>query len=103
MTLKDLDALVEECTGVGHPARSQQQKQNLVNIIGVMGDPENLLVGHMQAGTLLFRDIVMNTAGGRNPFSNIGVRYQGSCDDVALEPRHHPVRSRSGCGRAGQI
>jgi hypothetical protein len=86
MTLKDLDARVDECTGVGHPAtaRSEQQKQNLANIIGVMGYPENLLVRHMQAGTLLFRDIVKNTTGGRNPFSNIGVRYKGSSDDVAL-------------------
>ena len=30
----------------------------------------------MQAGTLPFRDIVKNTMGGRNPFSNIGVRYK---------------------------
>jgi len=86
MTLKDLDTVVDECTGVGHPAaaRSEAQKQNLANILGVMGYPENLLVRHMQAGTLLFRDIVKNTTGGRNPFSNIGVRYKGSSDDVAL-------------------
>ena len=86
MTLKDLDAVVDECTGVGHPAavRSDQQKQNLTNILGVMGYPENLLVRHMQAGTLLFRDMVKNTAGGHNPFSNIGIRYRGSSDDDAL-------------------
>jgi len=86
MTLKDLDAVVDECTGVGHlaAARSDQQRQNLANIIGVMGYPENLLVRHMQAGTLLFRDIVKNTTGGRNPFSNTGVRYKGSSDDLAL-------------------
>jgi hypothetical protein len=86
MTLKDLDAIVDDCTGVGHPAaaRSEQQKRHLANILGVMGYPENLLVRHMQAGTLLFRDIVKNTTGGRNPFSNIGVRYKGSSDDVAL-------------------
>jgi len=86
MTLKDLDAVVDECTGVGHPAaaRSESQKQNLANILGVIGYPENLLVRHMQAGTLLFRDIVKNTTGGRNPFSNVGVRYKGSSDDAAL-------------------
>src|SRR5260370_3283637 len=86
MTLKDLDTVVDECTGVGHPAaaRSDRQKQNLANILGVMGYPENLLVRHMQAGTLLFRDIVKNTSGGRNAFSNVGVRYKGSADDVAL-------------------
>jgi hypothetical protein len=86
MTLKDLDTVIDECTGVGHPAaaRSEQQKQNLANIIGVIGYPENLLVRHMQAGTLLFRDIVKNTTGGRNPFSNVDVHYKGSSDDVAL-------------------
>jgi hypothetical protein len=86
MTLKDLDAVVDECTGVGHPAaaRSESQKQNLANILGVIGYPENLLVRHMQAGTLLFRDIVKNTTGGRNPFSNVGIRYKGSSDDAAL-------------------
>jgi hypothetical protein len=86
MTLKDLDTIVDECTGAGHPAaaRSEQQKQNLANILGVMGYPENLLVRHMQAGTLLFRDIVKNTTGGRNPFSNVGVHYKGSSDDDAL-------------------
>ena len=86
MTLKDLDTVVDECTGVGHPAaaRTAQQKQNLANIIGVMGYPEALLVRHMQAATLLFRDIVKNTTGGRNPFSNVNVRYKGSSDDAAL-------------------
>jgi hypothetical protein len=86
MTLKDLDAVVDECTGVGHPAsaRGERQKQNLANILGVMGYPENLLVRHMQAATLLFRDIVENTTGGRNPFSNVGVHYRGSSDDAAL-------------------
>jgi len=86
MMLKDLETVVDECTGVAHPAaaRSNQQRQNLANILGVMGYPENLLVRHMQAGTLLFRDIVKNTTGGRNPFSNIGVHYKGSSDDVAL-------------------
>jgi len=86
MTLKDLDTVVDACTGVGHPAasRSEQQKQNLANILGVMGYPENLLVRHMQAGTLLLRDIVKNTTGGRNAFSNVGVRYKGSSDDAAL-------------------
>lgn len=86
MSLKDLSALVDECTGVDHPAaaRSETQKQNLANILGVMGYPENLLVRHMQAATLLFRDLVKNTTGGRNPFTNAGTRYHGSADDAAL-------------------
>jgi alpha-beta hydrolase superfamily lysophospholipase len=86
MTLKDLDAAVEECTGVSKPAaqRSEQQKKNLADIIGVMGYPENLLVRHMQAATLLFRDIVQRTTGGRDPFDNTGIRYHGSSNDEEL-------------------
>jgi hypothetical protein len=86
MTLRDLAAAVDECTGVSHPAaaRSETQKQNLANILGVMGYPEGLLVRHMQAATLLFQDIVKNNTGGRNPFSNIGMSYRGSTDDAAL-------------------
>jgi hypothetical protein len=86
MTLKDLETTIDECTGISHPAaaRSEPQKQNLANILGVMGYRENLLVRHMQAGTLLFRDIVRNTTSGRNPFSNVGVHYKGSSDDAAL-------------------
>src|SRR5258707_15414909 len=84
MTLKDLDAVVDECTGVGHPAaaRSDRQKQNLANILGVMGYPENLLVRHMQAGTLLFRDIVNNTTGGGKPFSKTGARPKSAAPDA---------------------
>jgi hypothetical protein len=86
MTLKDLDAVVDECTGVSKPAaaRSEEQKKNLAEIIGVMGYPENLLVRHMQAATLLFRDIVQRTTGGRNPFDNNGIRYHGSSNDDEL-------------------
>jgi len=41
LTLKDMDARVDECTGVSKPAaaRSDQQKQNLANIIGVWDFP----------------------------------------------------------------
>jgi hypothetical protein len=86
MTLKDLDAVVDACTGVSKPAaeRSDAQKKNLAEIIGVMGYPENLLVRHMQAATLLFRDIVQRTTGGHNPFDNTGVRYRGSSNDEEL-------------------
>jgi hypothetical protein len=86
MTLKDLDAVVDECTGVLHPAaqRSEPQKKNLADIIGVMGYPENLLVRHMQAATLLFHDVVERTTAGRNPFDNAGVRYHGSSNDDEL-------------------
>jgi hypothetical protein len=86
VTLKDIEALVDECTGLtqGADARSPQQKQNLANILGVMRFPEPLLLRHMQSATFLFREIVERTTGGRNAFSNVGVTYKGSSDDVAL-------------------
>jgi hypothetical protein len=45
MTLNGLAAIIDECTGISHPAaaRNDKQKQNLANILGVMGYPENLL------------------------------------------------------------
>ena len=38
---------------------------------------------HMQSAAFLFRDIVQ-MLGGRNPFSNEGIRYAGSDDDERL-------------------
>jgi hypothetical protein len=86
VTLKAIEALIDECTGFTKPAdaRSPQENQNLANILGVMRFPQSLLLRHMQAGTFLFREIVERTTGGRNPFSNVGVIYKGSSDDVAL-------------------
>ena len=65
-------------------ARSASQKQNLADILAVMGYPEALLVRHLQAATLTFRDVVERITGGRNPFTNVGVQYKGSRDDAAL-------------------
>src|SRR5262245_7606071 len=86
VTLKDIQALIDECTGLSMApdARSPQQKQNLANILGVMRFPESLLLRHMQAGTFLFREIVERTTGGGNAYSNVGVTYKGSSDDAAL-------------------
>jgi hypothetical protein len=86
VALKDIQALVDECTGVtmAAGARSPQQKQNLANILGVMRFPEALLLRHMQSATFLFREIVERTTNGRNPYSNVGVTYKGSSDDAAL-------------------
>lgn len=86
VTLKDLERIVDQCTGVATApeARSETQRQNLANILGVMGFPERVLYRHMQSATLLFRNIVLETTGGGNPFSNVGIRYTGSTDDAAL-------------------
>jgi hypothetical protein len=86
MTLKELGEVVDQCTGVAHTAaeRTELQKQNLANILGVIRVPENMLIRHMQAATLLFREIADRTTHGKSAFSNMGVRYTGSSDDTAL-------------------
>jgi hypothetical protein len=86
MTIRELTVLVDECTGISlaADARSASQKQNLADILAVMGYPETLLVRHLQAATLTFRDIAERITGGRNPFTNVGVQYKGSHDDAAL-------------------
>src|SRR5260370_30725065 len=85
MTLKDLDTVVDECTGVRHPAaaRSDRQKQNLADILRVMGYPENLLRRHMLAGTVFFLDIAKHTTPPRKASSNHGVPHYGSIDDAS--------------------
>ena len=85
MTVRDLDKRVADCTGVGElpERRTEAQKRNLANILGVTHIVEKSLVGNMNWSTFLFRDIVRRLDG-RNPFSNVGVRYTGSDDDEAL-------------------
>jgi len=86
MTLKEMGVRIDECTGVTKPAgeRTDQQKQNLSNIIGVVRIPERMLVRHMQAALFIFRDITLGVAHGQSAFSNVDVHYQGSSDDAAL-------------------
>src|SRR6185503_9332835 len=69
MTLDELTARVDECTGVAqHPgARTALQKKNLANILAVGGFPEIVLIRHMQYGTFNFRDIA-NITHGKSPF-----------------------------------
>jgi hypothetical protein len=86
MTLKEMEARVDECTGVSKPApeRTELQKQNLANIIGVMGFSDRLLTRHMQSATFIFRDIAGRITQGKSAFTNIGILYHGSSDDAAL-------------------
>jgi pimeloyl-ACP methyl ester carboxylesterase len=85
MTPDQLTARVDECTGVARPvnARSELQKRNLANILGVVGFSEGVLMRHMQYGTFIFRDIAGITQG-HSAFSNIDSRYRGSDNDEAL-------------------
>ena len=86
MTPRELEKRVNECTGVRTPIerRTAEQKRNLRNILAVIRIPESSLVGHMNWSTFLFSDIVVNRLGGKNPFTNAGVRYAGSDDDETL-------------------
>lgn len=86
MTSAGLRARLQECTGyASDPAdRTALQQRNLDDILAVTRIPERALASHLQFATFTFRDIVSTRLGGRNPFSNRGVRYSGSHDDKAL-------------------
>ncbi|MFD8505534.1 hypothetical protein ACFV2L_22865 [Streptomyces sp. NPDC059687] len=86
MTTTGLRARLQECTGYESPPaeRTALQQRNLDDILAVTGIPERTLESHLRFATFTFRDIVTNRLGGRNPFSNMGVRYSGSHDDKAL-------------------
>lgn len=86
MTARDLEARVNDCTGIALPAaqRSAAQARNLANILAVVPVPERTLVSNLNWATFMFRDLVQRVLGGRNPFSNQNVAYRGSDDDAAL-------------------
>jgi pimeloyl-ACP methyl ester carboxylesterase len=85
MTLDELTARIDECTGIRTSAatRTELQKRNLANILAVGGFRESVLIRHMQYGTFNFRDIA-NITLGKSPFSNLHSVYRGSDDDEAL-------------------
>lgn len=86
MTSAGLHARLQECTGLASaPAdRTPLQQRNLDDILAVTRVPERTLESHLRFATFTFRDIVTERLGGRNPFGNRGVRYEGSHDDAAL-------------------
>jgi hypothetical protein len=86
MTSGGLRARLQECTGYqSEPTeRTMLQQRNLDDILAVTQIPERTLESHLRFATFTFRDIVHERLGGRNPFSNVGVRYSGSHDDKAL-------------------
>jgi len=86
MTSAGLRSRLQECTGFqSAPAdRSALQQRNLDDILAVTKVPERTLESHLRFATFTFRDIVHHRLEGRNPFSNVGVRYSGSHDDEAL-------------------
>ncbi|MCS7484091.1 alpha/beta hydrolase family protein [Umezawaea endophytica] len=86
MTPEDVHARLQECTGIDSApaARTAEQQRNLDDIVGVTRLPERALDAHLLYATFLFQDVVWKRLGGRNPFGNVGVRYDGSHDDAAL-------------------
>ncbi|MGW5639263.1 DUF6351 family protein [Streptomyces sp. NPDC003832] len=86
MTSAGLRARLQECTRFASAPRERTavQQRNLDDILGVTGIPERSLESHLRFATFTFRDLVHGRLGGRNPFSNRGVRYSGSHDDRAL-------------------
>ncbi|QFZ72894.1 hypothetical protein GFH48_06080 [Streptomyces fagopyri] len=86
LTAAGLRARLQECTGNASPPqeRTALQQRNLDDILAVTGVPERTLESHLRFSVFTFRDIVRDRLGGRNPFTDRGVRYSGSHDDRAL-------------------
>ncbi|MGW0846888.1 DUF6351 family protein [Streptomyces sp. NPDC002787] len=86
MTPEEVHGRLQECTGIdSEPAdRTAEQQRDLDDILAVTRIPEHSLATNMQYAAFLLQDIVSHRLDGRNPFSNRGVRYDGSHDDKAL-------------------
>lgn len=86
MTRSDLEARVNECTGIDLPEakRSAEQQRKLAAITGVTGIAAKDLQRHLEWATFTFRDLVHFRLGGRNPFDNARTEYRGSGDDRTL-------------------
>lgn len=86
LTRAQLDARVDQCLGLNLPAaqRSEAQRGKVKTIVDVIRIPESSIKAHLAWATWHFQDIAFRRTGGRNPFDNASVRYQGSADDAAL-------------------
>jgi pimeloyl-ACP methyl ester carboxylesterase len=82
----DVALRVNECTGVLQPpaTRTPQQKRNLANILGVTKLPESFLIIDMFFATFALQELTLVRTFGLSPVTNLGVHYQGSDDDMAL-------------------
>jgi hypothetical protein len=86
LTLNAVFARVNECTGILQPpaTRTASQAQNLANILGVTKIPESFLLTDMSFATFALQELVLVRTQGLSPVTNLGVQYQGSSDDAAL-------------------
>ena len=98
LTPKDLEARIDECTGILKPAaeRTEQQKQNLATITKVIGIVPRELVRHMQTATLLFRNIVQVIDRRPQPVLERGRAVQGIERRRGAQPRRRAIHRRSG-------
>ena len=85
LTDAELVARADECLGVRKPAaqRTPEQARKLKTIVDVLKIPESSVIGHLNWGTFVLRDVVTKNAGA-SPFENSSVRYTGSSNDDAL-------------------
>jgi len=86
MTQADLTQRLNECTGINLPPaqRSDEQRRNLANILGVTQIPQGGLPGQLSDATFHLREISQVEAAGGNALPNADVVYRGSDDDEAL-------------------
>ncbi|WP_295540116.1 hypothetical protein [uncultured Pseudacidovorax sp.] len=84
LTRQDLAARVRDCTGVGLPAaqRTPEQAARLKTILTAVKIPERTLVAHLNWATWLFQDLTQKRLDGRNPFGNVGVRYDAPAGEA---------------------
>ena len=89
LTRAELAQRVDACTGVRQKAaeRTPQQQRHLDRILAAVAIPERSLVGHLAWATWHFQDIAFARLGGRNAFSNIGVRYIDAAGSGDLDER----------------
>lgn len=86
MSTADLRSRLQECTGYRSDpsARTPEQQQRLDDVLAAARIPEESFESHMTWATRTFADLVHERLDGRNPFTNMGVRYTGTSDDRAL-------------------
>jgi alpha-beta hydrolase superfamily lysophospholipase len=84
LTRADVDARADECLGTAHDAaaRTPQQASRLRTLATVVRIPESSVANELNFATFTFADIAKRY--GHPVFGNVGARYQGSDDDVAL-------------------
>jgi hypothetical protein len=86
LTQAELARRVDDCLGLDKPAaqRGPEQAALAKTLVDVIRIPERSITAHLNWATWHFQDIVTQRTGGASPFGNVGVVYQGSADDAAL-------------------